>query len=124
MEIIKRTTEVEKETVSSTGYGERIQVSYNSYGHLVLRFFNKDPLPVLSASTCTICGTPVQRYGKQTWMHVKSMISTSDTLITVPQEHTAIPKDEPPIPPQETLIVLDQDESATLIRFVQEHVKA
>ena len=40
MEIIKRKATVSKETIS-TIRGERVmQVSYNSYGHLVLRFFD------------------------------------------------------------------------------------
>ena len=121
MEIIKRTTEVEKETVSTTGYGERIQVSYNSYGHLVLRFFKHDPVPVLSVSTCSTCETPIKRYGKDTWMHVNTV--NIDAVTGVLKDHPAIPAEEPSSPSPETLIVLDQDESTSLIRFVQEHVK-
>ena len=53
MEIIKRKATVSKETISSIR-GERVmQVSYNNYGHLVLRFFdpneeNEDILIALS----------------------------------------------------------------------------
>ena len=39
MEVIRRKTEAEKETFETMGYTGQFQVSYNSDGHLVLRFF-------------------------------------------------------------------------------------
>lgn len=38
MEIIKRKTEVERETVETDEFN-KFQVSLNNYGHLILRFF-------------------------------------------------------------------------------------
>jgi len=32
MEIIKRTSETEKQTVSTKGYNEKMQVSFNNFG--------------------------------------------------------------------------------------------
>lgn len=109
MEIIKRTTtEVEKETVSTTGYGEKLQVSYSSYGHLVLRFFSLN----IPDSLCITCDVPVyyDTLNKE-WNHHNSLNAVCGK---------AVPKSSVP---KETLIVMDQNESASLIRFVQEHVK-
>ena len=56
MEIIRRKAIVSKETFDTWGAmsTKRMQVSYNSYGHLVLRFFdpsgaNEDTLITLDA---------------------------------------------------------------------------
>ena len=40
MEIIKRESEVKKERLDTSPFSEHMQVSYNSYGHLAIRFFN------------------------------------------------------------------------------------
>ena len=42
MEIIKRKTETDKETIGTGGNGNAIQISYNNFGHISLRFFDKN----------------------------------------------------------------------------------
>ena len=54
MEIIRRKAIVSKETIDTLESNMVMQVSYNSYGHLVLRFFdpsgaNEDTLITLDA---------------------------------------------------------------------------
>ncbi|MCL5732320.1 MAG: hypothetical protein M1285_02880 [Candidatus Thermoplasmatota archaeon] len=40
MEIIKRKSVAEKETINTDGDMRAIQVSYNSDGHIMMRFYN------------------------------------------------------------------------------------
>ena len=42
MEVIKRKSETEKEHFDTAPYGMHMQISYNSYGHLAIRFFGQE----------------------------------------------------------------------------------
>ena len=112
MEIITRSSETEKQTVSTRGYNEKMQVSLNNYGHIVLRFFDtSDP----DISNCKNCGNLVHYTGKVNgWVH--------QTVIPVDKVKECA-KAEPKDKPQETLIVLDAAESRDLIRFIKERLQ-
>jgi len=131
MEIIKRTSETEKQTVSTRGYNEKMQVSLNNYGHIVLRFFddNFTPQPVKWKSTCKYCQRPIHTYNGAypTWYHDETDNPMDDTVTTpdIPGEiFYATPDEEIPMTkPQETLIVLDAAESRDLIQFIKERLQ-
>ena len=42
MEIIKRTSETKKEGIDTRPFSRSMQVSFNSYGHLAIRFFDSN----------------------------------------------------------------------------------
>ena len=113
MEIIKRTSETEKQTVSTRGYNEKMQVSLNNYGHIVLRFWSD----AVSITTCKVCGNPLTWYeADQVWQYNFSRWCNNDTnLLHVPDKSSNAS--------QETLIVLDQSESSDLVNFIQQRVK-
>ena len=86
MEIIKRTSETEKQTVSTKGYNEKMQVSFNNFGHIALRFFddNFTPQPVKWKSTCKYCQRPIHTYNGAypTWYHDETDSPMDDTVTT------------------------------------------
>jgi hypothetical protein len=128
MEIIKRTSETEKQTVSTRGYNEKMQVSLNNYGHIVLRFFTHHSN--YDIDKCKYCDLPIY-YENEKWYH-----RIADRA---PNEYCAMMSDNPLldgkmsdlqraeprayVSPEETLIVLDQSESRDLIRFIKERLQ-
>ena len=130
MEIIKRTSETEKQTVSTRGYNEKMQVSFNNFGHIALRFFDNKftPQPVKWKSTCKYCQRPIytNREIYDTWFHTEGYPLCIG--ITDPDEPDkkfyATPNEEIPMTkPQETLVVLDAVESRDLIQFIKERLQ-
>lgn len=123
MDIIKRESEIEKETVSTRGYNEKMQVSYNNYGHLVLRFFSDaEPTPVKDKSTCKNCDEPIYvRLMENVWYHENGDHYCDNRVQKIGEIALfAVPNEEIPLQkPNETLIVLDKTESTDLIRFVK-----
>lgn len=127
MEIIKRTSETEKETISTGGYNEKMQVSYNNFGHIALRFFDGVfiPQPVKWNSTCKFCLRPIHTEDGSypNWFHDESNygICVGVTDPDKPDERFyATPNEEIPMTkPKETLLVLDQSESNDLIKFIK-----
>ena len=129
MEIIKRTSETEKQTVSTKGYNEKMQVCFNNFGHIALRFFDDNfmPQPVKWKSTCKYCQRLIHTYNGAypTWYHDETD-SPMDDIVTTPNIQTfyATPNEEIPMTkPQETLVVLDAAESRDLIRFIKERLQ-
>ena len=128
MEIITRTSETEKQTISTKGYNEKMQVSYNNFGHIALRFFSVDhDNPKNANSICKDCGGPITyAYNVGKWEHV----ATLDNGVgkAYPPEsrasHPAIPSQNVDLTPfRETLIVLDVAESRDLIQFIKERLQ-
>ena len=130
MKIIKRTSETEKQTISTKGYNEKMQVSFNNFGHIALRFFDDIfTQPGKWKSTCKHCQRPIHTYDEAypTWFHDDSNYVIC-IGVTDPDEPNkkfyATPNEEiPMIKPQETLVVLDAAESRDLIRFIKERLQ-
>ena len=131
MEIIKRTSEPEKQTVSTKGYNEKMQVSFNNFGHIALRFFDSEftPMPAKTTSVCKYCHNPIHTIeGVDTdWNHDTTgyalCIGVTDPDY-LDKQYYATPNEEIPMTkPQETLVVLDAVESRDLIRFIKERLQ-
>ena len=133
MQIIKRTPEIKENiTYNTWSNGGRMQVSFNDYGHISLRFFKskKDNYPTV----CKNCGLLIFKV-RDEWCHRETPIHKANTFCammgnTPPPEGTptselniAHPSEENDNDTGETLIVLDMGESSDLIRFIQDHVK-
>jgi hypothetical protein len=129
MEIIKRTSETEKQTVSTKGYNEKMQVSFNNFGHIALRFFDSEfePLPVKWKSNCKHCHKPIHttKDAYPFWYHDESDSGDCDMKNDkVKVIVYATPNEEIPMTkPQETLVVLDAAESRDLIQFIKERLQ-
>lgn len=126
MEIIKRVSETEKETVSTRSFGETMQVSFNNFGHLALRFFGQEyaDIPIGTEASCATCGQKIQylnfNEGKY-WVHEHPEHSDKRKC---PDGISEASNREPiALPPKETLIVLDQSESDALIRFIKQRLQ-
>lgn len=131
MELIKRTSDIEKETVSTRGYNQKMQISYNNFGHIVLRFFDSDftPLPVKWKSICKYDNKPIHTVNGSypTWFHddtnnrlcegVMNPDNPGDSFYAEPNE------DIPMTKPKDIVVVLDQTESTALIRFIQNTIR-
>lgn len=126
MEIIKRTSEVEKETVSSGEYNERMQISFNNFGHIALRFFDKNfkPQPTKLVSVCKHCDKSIHTISDNVWYHD----DTGDVYCDLQNDKVkaivcAEPNEEIPLTkPQDTLIVLSATESQDLIEFIKQRL--
>lgn len=129
MEIIKRTSETEKQTVSTKGYTEKMQVSFNNFGHIALRFWSE---PTNDTKHCKHCGLAIYYLSGKGWVHTVSDRADNIYCMMMGDEPlpdgksmsdlgVAEPEETPK--PQETLIVLDAAESRDLIQFVKERLQ-
>lgn len=122
MEIIKRKAEAEKKTIDTTGYNMKMQVSYNDWGHIVLRFFSENftPLPTKWRSVCAHCGKAIHTYNGAypDWVHDDS----AKTYCFDDVEKATPNEDIPMTEPEDTLIALDVGESKRLIKFIKESI--
>lgn len=124
MEYIKRTSDVQKELINRSRYGN-MQVSYNSDEHIVMRFYKPSLVPSSDSMVCRNCGKPIYAASKNVallYYHVDTNNNFcnlgSGTLATKAEPSLKADPEEP----AETLIVLDMHESQTLIDFIKHKV--
>ena len=129
MEIIKRTPKISNKEILNTWYsGNKMQVSFNNFGHIALRFFRsqKGNNPII----CKNCGFEIDKLDDGTWYHRSTHTKLTNrncrSMFDTPPENIefgliAEPKED--YMEVETLIVLDNGESVDLINFIQNHVR-
>lgn len=128
MEIIKRTSDIDRESFRAGTFGTKMQVSYNNYGHLVIRMFesNFKPVPVKWASLCMHDSKPIHTVNGSypTWYHDETDNAECVGVINPDHPHGrfyAEPNEDIPMTkPVDVLLTFTESESRDIIRFIKE----
>ena len=131
MEIIKRKSVTEREAIRTDGFDANMQVSYNNYGHIALRFLNAQ-----KKFTCKHCGLDIEQIADNidnagnNWYHSRigviqpNMYCIKMTDKETPESLVGLPHAEPgeETGDRDTLIVLSTQESKKLIEFIKREI--